>query len=147
MTQNLLPFRVCVSTKHCSLLLLISKTGCRVGRLKIIFRLPEIVNRDGFMTSAPSNWPRYPLAYVTWFTRFKASPDPHIGMYQVEPAKDSRGQAQSTIISLTDIRQSCMLTPSRATWNKTWKTETVLDECQSFFVNNLQSKYTYYTIY
>jgi hypothetical protein len=118
-----------------------------VGRLKIIFRLPTKVIQDGFVGPAPSQWPTDPLAYVTWYTRFKASPDQDSGMYRVQPAKYSNGMAQGAIIPLTDIRQSCMLTPARFTWDPTWNTENILDKCDSFFVNNLQSKYSYQTIY
>ncbi|KAJ3747404.1 hypothetical protein DFH05DRAFT_1457774 [Lentinula detonsa] len=99
----------------------------------------ERVDRGGFLVPASSQWPRDPLAYVTWFTRFKTSPDHNTLMYRVEPAKDSKGQAQGSIIPLTDIRQSCMLTPGRTTWDKTWNTESILDKCDSLFVNNLQS--------
>jgi hypothetical protein len=106
-----------------------------------------MVDRDGFSVSAPLQWPKHPLAYVTWFTRFKNSPDDDTLMYRIAPAKDSKGQPQGSIIPLTDIRQSCMLTPSRATWDETWSRENILDRCDTFFVNNLQSKYSYQTIY
>lgn len=118
-----------------------------MARLKIIFCLPKIVDRNGFTESAPAEWPTHPLAYVTWFTRFRPSPDNDTGMYRVEPAKDSKGQAQGMIIPLTDIRQSCMLTPGKATWDLTWTSENILDKCDSFLVNNMQSKYSYQTIY
>ena len=118
-----------------------------MGRLKDIFCIPQTIDHDGFIGPAPKEWPTVPLAYVTWFTRFKGSPDEDTDMYRIQPAKDSKGHAQGSIIPLTDIRQSCMLTPSRATWDMTWDTGNILDECDSFFVNNLQSKYSYQTIY
>ena len=99
------------------------------------------------MVSAPSEWPTEPMAYITWFTWFKASPHSDMGMYRVEPAKDSKGVAQNAIIPLTDIRQTCMLTPSKTTWDKVWNPKNILDSCDLFFVNNLQSKYSYQTIY
>lgn len=118
-----------------------------MARLKLIFRLPSVVDRDGFPSPAPWNWPTEPLAYITWYTRFKGSADANTGMYRVEPAKDAKGQAQGAIIPLSQIRQSCMLTPSKATWDESWTTQNILDKCDSFFVNNLQSKYSYQTIY
>ncbi|KIK49782.1 hypothetical protein GYMLUDRAFT_183639 [Collybiopsis luxurians FD-317 M1] len=118
-----------------------------VGRLRVIFRLPQVVDRDGFMGPAPPEWPREPLAYITWFTRFKSSPDKATGMYRVEPAADAKGMLLGSIISLSDIRQGCMLTPSKANWDSAWNTDNILDNCDSFFVNNLQSKYAYQTIY
>ncbi|KAJ3792210.1 hypothetical protein GGU11DRAFT_693789 [Lentinula aff. detonsa] len=71
------------------------------------------------MEPAPLEWPKDPLAYVTWFTPFRALPNDATGMYRVQPAKDSKGQVQGSIISLTDIRQSCMLTPSKSSWDGT----------------------------
>ena len=118
-----------------------------MARLRIIFCLPKTVNREGFLESAPVEWPTQPLAYVTWFTRFRPSPDNDTGMYRIEPAKDSKAQAQGMIIHLTDIRQSCMLTPSKTNWDPTWTRDNILDKCESFLVNNMQSKYSYQTIY
>jgi hypothetical protein len=122
--------------------------GCRVARLKVIFQLPETVKRYGIEEPAPLDWPTTPLVYVTWFSHFRSRPDPGLGMYHVKPSVASDGTPQGAIIPLSDIRQSCMLVPSsRTDWDPTWTSGNVLDNCQSFFVNNLQSKYTYQTIY
>ena len=72
----------------------VKPSGCRVARLKVLFRLPVAVEWDGIQRAAPPEWPKYPLAYVTWFSRFKSTPDNDTGMYRVEPAKDSKGLAQ-----------------------------------------------------
>ncbi|KAJ3964841.1 hypothetical protein EV361DRAFT_975920 [Lentinula raphanica] len=117
--------------------------GCRAARLRVIFRLPQTVG----LKKAPASWPKEHLAYVTWYSRFKSTPDPATGMYKIEPAIASNGVPQGAIIPLADIRQSCMLVPSRTNWDSSWKSENILDECPSFFVNNLQTKYTYQTIY
>ncbi|KAE9391878.1 hypothetical protein BT96DRAFT_831375 [Gymnopus androsaceus JB14] len=108
---------------------------CRVARLRVIFRLPTTVTRNGFPEDAPMEWPTEPLAYVD------------LAMYRVQPSKDSKYQDRAAIVYLTDIRQSCMLTPSRANWDPSWTTNNILDRCKSFFVNNMQSKYSYQTIY
>ncbi|KAJ3826366.1 hypothetical protein F5878DRAFT_525930, partial [Lentinula raphanica] len=115
----------------------------RAARLRVIFRLPQTVG----LKKAPASWPKEHLAYVTWYSRFKSTPDPATGMYKIEPAIASNGVPQGAIIPLADIRQSCMLVPSRTNWDSSWKSENILDECPSFFVNNLQTKYTYQTIY
>ncbi|KAJ3765994.1 hypothetical protein FB446DRAFT_654443 [Lentinula raphanica] len=121
--------------------------GCRAARLRVIFRLPTTVHDSGALVKAPANWPREHLAYVTWYSRFKAFPDTASGMYKVEPAIGSNGVPQGAIIPLSDIRQNCMLVPSKTTWDKHWNSDNILDKCSSFFVNNLQTKYTYQTIY
>ncbi|KAF9064711.1 hypothetical protein BDP27DRAFT_1230085 [Rhodocollybia butyracea] len=125
--------------------------GCRVARLRVIFQLPEKVKRLGqgfgiLEEPAPSNWPRTPLAYITWFSHFKSGPDSKNGMCHVKPSA-LNGIPQGGIISLSDIRQSCMLVPSSNEWSRSWISDNILDECPSFFVNNFQSKYTYQTIY
>ena len=101
----------------------------------------------GFPVAAPSYWPTEPLAYVTWFSRFKGGPDPTTGMYRVDPSIDSHGLPQGAILPLANIRQGCMLVPCKSTWDESWSSTGILDQCSSFFVNNLQSKYTYQTIY
>ncbi|KAJ3968323.1 hypothetical protein EV361DRAFT_777217, partial [Lentinula raphanica] len=73
--------------------------------------------------------------------------DPATGMYRVEPSISSNGIPHGAIIPLSDIRQSCMLVPGKSSWDRSWNSDNILDECSSFFVNNLQSKYSYQTIY
>ncbi|KAF5350938.1 hypothetical protein D9757_014387 [Collybiopsis confluens] len=82
--------------------------GCRAGRLRVIFRLPSVVYRHGFPIPAPDIWPKVPLAYVSWYSRFKRAPDTATGMYRIEPALNSQHQPQvdATFSSLppTDLR-------------------------------------------
>ena len=125
--------------------------GTRAGRLRIIFRLPSRIPdpTTGIACDAPSAWPKYPLAYVEWYTTFTPTANNVDGMYRVSPAKDAHGRQQGSVIPLTDIRQSCMLSPNygNASPPAHWTSSNVLDECQSFLVNNFQSKYAFQTIY
>jgi hypothetical protein len=118
-----------------------------VGRLCVIFCLLQIVDCNSFLGPAPAEWPTEPMAYIMWFTHFKPSPHDDTGMYCVEPAKDSKGLDQGYIILLTDIWQTCMLAPGKTIWDKTWDSQNILDRCDSFFINNLESKYSYQMIY
>ena len=113
-----------------------------MARIRVIFSLPQHVDRYGFSVPVPVSWPTEPLAYVTWYSRFKRSPDDVTGMYRVDADNFS-----GSIISLASIRQTCMLVPSKHAWEESWTSENILDECKSFFVNHLQSKYSYQTIY
>ncbi|KAF9058791.1 hypothetical protein BDP27DRAFT_1240267, partial [Rhodocollybia butyracea] len=132
---------------------LFDDAGCRVARLRVIFRLPNVVKRLGQRSEedAPPNWPKAetPLAYVTWFSQFKSVLDSKNGMYRVQPSVSaSNGTPQGEIIPLSDIRQSCMLVPSSSDWEGNgWTSDNILDKCPAFFVNNFQSKYTYQMIY
>ncbi|KAF5339496.1 hypothetical protein D9757_015386 [Collybiopsis confluens] len=113
------------------------ESGCRAARLRVIFRLPRVVKRHGFPIPAPSDWPTGPLAYVTWFTRFEGTPNEATGMYRVEPSHASNGIALGAIIPLSDIRQHCMLVPSRREWEKSWTSYNILDQCSSFFPRDI----------
>ncbi|KAJ3966097.1 hypothetical protein EV361DRAFT_809606, partial [Lentinula raphanica] len=115
--------------------------------LRVVFRLPKMVHRQGSLVNPPAPWPQEHLAYVTWYSRFKPSPDDATGMYKIEPTVGSNGVPQGAVIPLSNIRQNCMLVPSKASWGEDWNSDNILDRCSSFFVNNLQSKYTYQTIY
>ncbi|KAJ7214315.1 hypothetical protein GGX14DRAFT_341410, partial [Mycena pura] len=50
----------------------------------------------------------------------------------------ANGTVRGAVIPLTDIRQTCQLFPNfdRPAVNEQWTSDTVLDECYSFFVNN-----------
>lgn len=125
---------------------LISDVGCRVGQVRVIFRLPEVLGV--LKQPSPLFWNvEEPLAYVQWFSRFKKQPDPNNNMYAVEWAKDSKGGIQGAVVPLTNIRQCCMLSPATKVWDPEWESHSVIDECKRFYVNNFQSNYSYYTIY
>lgn len=114
--------------------------------MRVIFRLPKLLG--DFKQPSPSWWNvEEPLAYVIWFSRFKANPDPYNKMYAVDRAKDSPEKIQGAVIPLANIRQCCMLSPATKDWDASWDSHSVLDQGKRFFVNNFQSQYTYGTIY
>lgn len=128
--------------------------GTRVGRVKVVFTLPSQIFFPGGVRDAPSVWPKEPLAYVEWFTRFSADPNTTTGMYKVSPAYDGRKRRQGAIVHLSSIRQSCMLSPvfgahKASVWGAQDKLSplNVLDNASSFYLNNWHSKYAYQTIY
>jgi hypothetical protein len=74
-------------------------------------------------------------------------------MYRVSKAFDAQGQPQGAVIPLSNIRQSCMLTPVfkdsdiQPEEEKRWRSDNVLDLADTFWVNNWASKYMYQTIW
>ncbi|PPR07087.1 hypothetical protein CVT26_005304, partial [Gymnopilus dilepis] len=87
-------------------------TGTRVGRVKVIFSLPEKIPAPGQPISAPPSWPKKPLAYVEWYTRQGSIANATHGMYQISKSKpDKDGRRPGEVIPLSNIRQSCMLFP------------------------------------
>lgn len=101
----------------------------RVGRVKAIFRLPETFGKHA---SAD------PLAYIEWFSTLDKV-NTVLGMYEVSPwIRTHRGQPYraSSIIPLPNIIRSCHLIPQ---WgeqmDRSWTSESVLDQAQRFYVN------------
>ena len=101
---------------------------------------------------APQHWPTSPLAYIEWYSSIPSQPSvPNGNMYLIKKIEPSTGtQAQSSIIPVSNIRQSCMLFPvfpKLAPIAKDWRSENILDKCSSFLINNWSSKYAYQTIW
>lgn len=104
---------------------------------------------------APTSWPTGPLAYIELYSKPASAAHQHHGMYPVTPWQDSSGNRRGAIISLTNIRQSCMLVPvfpkpdaaDVHEFYETWTYENVLDKAKSFVINNHLNMYSYQTIY
>lgn len=125
--------------------------GTRIGRVKVIFRLPLKIHNS--VDHVPSSWPKGPLAYVEWFTKPKQAAEDNHEMYAISKApKRTDGTISCSFIPLGNIRQTCQLFPKYPTTKDLqqipkWTSDTVLDNCQSFFVNNWGSMYAYQTIW
>ena len=75
------------------------------------------------------------LAYVEWFSPLAATPDPKHRMYKVTRLIQS-GRRSASIIRVDSILSSVHLFPRfGATTPREWNTFTVLDQCNSFYVN------------
>ena len=119
-----------------------SLEGCRVGCIRTIFCFLE---KDIYGRTL--QYPRYPLAHIEWYKKLKSSPEEVHRMYQVQKP----GEIQGVILPVVQIRQGCMLLPdfcqlptSRTDY---WSSDSVLDACDSFFLNHWQSRYSYQTLY
>ncbi|KAL1672289.1 hypothetical protein EV122DRAFT_224995 [Schizophyllum commune] len=128
-------------------------TGTRVGRVKVVFKLPRVLDIYG-PHPAPEAWPKGPLAYVEWFSPLRRAPDGVHGMFKVARMGPSsrEGVVPGAIIPLANIRQSCMLIPVYGhrldiSSQKAWTSDNVLDKCEDFLINNWQSMYTYKTMW
>ena|SRR5882757_6860587 len=118
----------------------------KVGRLRVIFTLPEIIKN---WYSAPHAWSTGYLAYVEWY-KVSNRPGAHHNMYTVHQSPAIEGIVEGEIVPLYSIRQTCQLIPltdSTVTWPESWNTNNVLDECDDFLLNNWSSKYAYQTIW
>ncbi|KAF8876593.1 hypothetical protein CPB84DRAFT_1817663 [Gymnopilus junonius] len=125
-------------------------TGTRIGRVKVIFSLPDKLPAPGQPISVPASWPKMPLAYVEWYTCQPPLANSTHGMYQISKSKpDKDGRRPGEVIPLSSIRQSCMLFPvfREAPDEKYWKPSNVLDKAEKFLINNWLSKYSYQTLW
>lgn len=123
--------------------------GCQVGRVRVIFRLPAMINRGLGPVPSPDCWPQGPLAYLELYSRLKSTSEKDHGMYAIRKVNVGYDSGpKGIVIPLSQIRQSCMLFPSFGRKiDSTWTSENVLDKCDSFFVNNWSNLYGYQSIY
>jgi hypothetical protein len=134
--------------------------GTRVGRVRVIFTLPEEVNSITGKRPAPRKWPKEPLVYIEWYSKLQKTANPRHGMMypikkitapSTQPSSSTEAQVtrvQGAILPLSCIRQSCMLFPIfPASVPTHWTPNSVLDDASSFYINNWLSKYSYQTIW
>lgn len=126
----------------------------RVGRVKVIFRLPtELALIGSHKTPALLSWPKATLAFIEWFTTPTLSDSARNSHNMASILKPKRSSSDNSlpwsIIPLSNIRQSCMLVPNyrKAPNISSLSSSTVLDSSDYFYINNWLSVYTYKTIY
>ncbi|KAJ3727773.1 hypothetical protein C8R42DRAFT_572404 [Lentinula raphanica] len=130
-----------------------SFSGTRIGRVKVIFRLPAQLTLIGtHKIPSPSWWPASVLAYVEWYSPPSQTPleQKSHNMTTIHKLPLVDGIVPWSIIPLANIRQSCMLIPRHDKKNlnrATWTSSTVLDNATHFLVNNWSSLDTYKTLY
>ncbi|KAG1743380.1 hypothetical protein EDB19DRAFT_1894677 [Suillus lakei] len=111
----------------------------RVGQVQVIFTLPP--------KSIPLLFPptiRLPthLAYVEWFTLFSPAPDRNSGIYKVSRSLRG-GDTMASIVSIADIERSVHLIPRFGVMaQREWTSDTVLEDCDSFWLNSYIDRYT-----
>lgn len=127
--------------------------GTHIGRVKVLFRLPQHLKLIGsYKTQAPGIWPKSVLAYIEWFTVPSLSSGEQTTHNMVTVRKSallSDSAPPWSIIPVSNIRQSCMLTPNlqKTSFRTSWTSSNILDSADTFLVNNWTSVYTYKTIY
>ena len=81
--------------------------GTHIGRVKVIFRLPDRVAEFGSNRTmpAPEEWAEHgPLAYVEWFAKLPACADPIHMMYEVRKMPlHTDGKPPDEVVSLSTI--------------------------------------------
>lgn len=120
---------------------LIILTGYRIGRVRVVFRLPENALQSLFQTG--SQVPKH-LVYVEWYTAFAQEPDPDSLLFKIAPLKDREGGRMCSVIPLANIRRSVHLIPKfGAVAPQEWRSSTALDMAKVFFVNSFTDNHLY----
>ena len=118
-----------------------------------MFKLPRRLPQTQGGQAAPAWWPKGPLAYVKWYTKFTRTADPTHLMYMVKKQPLAvNGVPQGKIVPLSQIRQSCQLIPAfpsgaRGTVPMDWTPENVLDKAAKLLLNNMAGTYAYQTLW
>ncbi|KAI1786574.1 hypothetical protein LXA43DRAFT_975694 [Ganoderma leucocontextum] len=117
-------------------------SGYRVGRLRLIFKLPQSAC-EAHLTGMVS--PGH-LAYVEWFTAF-THPDRNHKMYKVSRCRNNQHDILADIIEVCHIRRSCHLLPVCGSIVPRDRTSsTALDTCEDFWVNPFSDAHMYMTL-
>ncbi|KDQ60093.1 hypothetical protein JAAARDRAFT_125881 [Jaapia argillacea MUCL 33604] len=110
--------------------------GLRVAQVKVIFALPHQLSI--------ADHPQY-LAYIEWFTPFQSF-HPVLGMYSVSRSTQNHRQ-NIEVVSLSQIIRSCHLLPKFGTLvNKTWHSDTILDDAPGFYLNVWLDLFTFFLL-
>lgn len=84
------------------------------------------------------------LAYIEWFTPFPPAPDRNHGFYKLSWALARGGERLASIVSVTNILCSTHLVPRfGAVAPREWMSDTVLDDCESFWLNSYLDRHTF----
>jgi hypothetical protein len=115
----------------------------------VIFTIPDILVTSKGPRQRPDTWHSGPLAFVEWYSSTPSSAEENHGcMYRIKKIKTPQGRVRGAIIPLSNIRQSCMLSPAfEKQIPKTWRSDNILDLASTFFINNWSSKHAYQTIW
>ncbi|KAJ3826355.1 hypothetical protein F5880DRAFT_1631241 [Lentinula raphanica] len=83
------------------------------------------------------------LAYVEWFSPFPANSDSNHRLYKVSHCEVEGGRLASIVDVRRLIRSVHLFPRFGCIADRTWKSSTVLDDCQTFFVNTDSDRHMY----
>lgn len=115
--------------------------GYRVARIRVVFSLPdsslEVLFNDGIEVTQH-------LVFVEWFSAF-VNPERIHGLFKIRPLKNlGDGSPVTEVIPLDNVRRSVHLYPQFGPFAPVeWTSSTVLDKCDTFFVNTFTDRHMY----
>ena len=116
-------------------------TGHRIVQVRVVFEIPNRVIEEVF--TAPNTPPPGYLAYVEWFSPIPVTRGPNHLLYKVTRLTQN-GCRRASIIPVTSIIRSVHLLPSFGLHTpREWNTFTVLELCNSFYINPFSDRENY----
>ncbi|KAH9830310.1 uncharacterized protein C8Q71DRAFT_817709 [Rhodofomes roseus] len=114
--------------------------GYRIGQVRAIFALPPHLQRMRLNATRADTH----LAYVELFTPFLDEPERWSKLYQVSRSV-LRGRRLATVLPLQQIFRSCHLLPDpkAEVIERDWTSDTVLELCEDFFLNEFCDHHMY----
>jgi hypothetical protein len=141
--ENKLAKGVKVCDLHPGLTLINEYTGPCVAQVRVLFQIPNAALPKVFPspdTTVPTH-----LAYVEWFSALSTTPDPRHMMQKVSRLT-RRGRRCAGVIPVDWILGSVHLIPRFGrVVPQGWNSFTVLEECESFYINSFKDIDTYFT--
>ncbi|TBU36604.1 hypothetical protein BD309DRAFT_995537 [Dichomitus squalens] len=118
----------------------------QVVRVRVVFKIPPRGLEELFPRIAPDRRPQH-LAYVELFTPLTIS-DPNHGLYKVNSKVNREGDRLAMVIPIDNIERSCHLIPDFGPIApREWTSATVLDACNTFYLNTFADRNTYKLIH
>jgi len=116
-------------------------TGCSIAQVRVVFQFPE--NASGLLNC---DLPKCHFAYVEWFSKISGTPDRNHKMFKITRLFQD-GHRVASIIPLSRIRRTVHLLPKFGqTAPRDWTSSTVLERCNTFYLNQLSDRHSYITI-
>jgi hypothetical protein len=113
--------------------------GPRVAQLRLLFQIPAKAASELFTHSTPPTQ----FAYLEWFSPFPSEPEHHHLMYRISRSY-RRGHRCAAVVPITAIKRSVHLFPQFGpTVPSHWHASTILEQCQTFYVNPFIDKDMY----
>ncbi|KAG2031147.1 hypothetical protein BDR03DRAFT_994793 [Suillus americanus] len=111
-----------------------------VNTVEVVFSLPS---KSLPLLFPPTVQVPSHLAYIEWFSPFALAPDRHHSLYKV--SRSFLGGAKvASIVPLSKIVRSAHLLPNfGAVVPREWSSDTVLDDCDTFWLNSYLDRFTY----
>ncbi|KAH9015234.1 hypothetical protein EDB85DRAFT_2076369 [Lactarius pseudohatsudake] len=112
----------------------------QIAQVCVVFQIPEgsiPVLFPSLTTVLPTH-----LAYVEWFSPIPATPDANHSLYRVSRLTRN-GRRDASIIPVDSIFSSVHLFPRFGQQSREWNTFSVLELCQSFYINPFSDRDMY----